>query len=68
MYKKQIIGMAMAFFAFIAIVYTILNTMFEKTSFGGSVATTLIVCVVCMIVGAALVIAGERAAEREPTV
>lgn len=60
MYKKQIIGIMLAFFAFIALVYIILQTMLQGGVFNSTVTTGLVVCVVSMIVGGALVVSGER--------
>ncbi len=60
MYKKQIIGLMLAFFAFIALVYIILQTMLQGGTFDSTIVAGLVGCVVAMVVGAALVISGER--------
>ena len=60
MYKKQVIGCTLAFLAFIALVYGILEVMIEGTAVDGAVIAGGVATVVCMIVGTALVISAER--------
>ncbi len=60
MYKKQIIGIMLAFFAFIALVYIILQTMLQGGVFDSTVTAGIAICVVSMIIGGGLVVLGER--------